>query len=100
MLWQAIGAVHDLGRLHDIAAVLIRYGFGDQVRRIGLADAPGAIDRRQRSHPQGASARLFGQSAKQFLFMRYQLLKNCKVPCLSISTLIVSPLTKCPAKIS
>lgn len=37
MLWQAIGAVHDLGRLHDIAAVLIRYGFGDQVRRIGMS---------------------------------------------------------------
>lgn len=39
MLWQAISAVHDMGRLHDIAAVLIRYGFGDQVRRIGMASA-------------------------------------------------------------
>jgi len=39
MLWQALSAVHDLGRLHDIAVVLIRYGFGDQVRRIGLAGA-------------------------------------------------------------
>ena len=37
MLSQAIGALHDLGRLHEIAVVLIRYGFGDQVRRIGLA---------------------------------------------------------------
>ena len=37
MLWQAIGAVRDLGRLHDIAGVLIHYGFGDLVRRIGLA---------------------------------------------------------------
>lgn len=37
MLWQAISAVRDLGRLQDIAAVLIRYGFGDLVRRIGLA---------------------------------------------------------------
>jgi ubiquinone biosynthesis protein len=37
MLWQAISAVRDLGRLHDIASVLIRYGFGDLVRRIGLA---------------------------------------------------------------
>lgn len=37
MLWQAISAVRDLGRLHDIAAVLIRYGFGDMVRRIGMA---------------------------------------------------------------
>ena len=37
MLWQAISAVRDLGRLHDIASILIRYGFGDLVRRIGLA---------------------------------------------------------------
>lgn len=37
MLWQAISAVRDLGRLNDIASVLIRYGFGDLVRRIGLA---------------------------------------------------------------
>ncbi len=39
MLWDAIGAVRDLGRLHDIASVLIRYGFGDLVRRIGLSGA-------------------------------------------------------------
>lgn len=37
MLWQAISAVRDLGRLHNIASVLIRYGFGDLVRRIGMA---------------------------------------------------------------
>lgn len=37
MLWQAVSAVRDLGRLHVIASVLIRYGFGDLVRRIGLA---------------------------------------------------------------
>jgi len=35
MLWQANGGARDLGRLHDIASVLIRYGFGDLVRRIG-----------------------------------------------------------------
>lgn len=39
MLWQALTAVRDLGRLHDIAAILIRYGFGDMVRRMGLANA-------------------------------------------------------------
>jgi predicted acylesterase/phospholipase RssA len=39
MLWQALMAVRDLGRLHDIASILIRYGFGDLVRRMGLADA-------------------------------------------------------------
>ncbi len=39
MLWQAISAVRDVGRLHDIASILIRYGFGDMVRRMGLANA-------------------------------------------------------------
>ncbi len=39
MLWEALGAARDLGRVHDIASVLIRYGFGDAVRRIGMADA-------------------------------------------------------------
>ncbi len=37
MLWQAMASVRDLGRLYDIASVLIRYGFGDMVRRMGLA---------------------------------------------------------------
>ncbi len=39
MLWQALTAVRDLGRLHDIASILVRYGFGDMVRRMGLANA-------------------------------------------------------------
>jgi ubiquinone biosynthesis protein len=39
MLWQALTAIRDLGRLHDIASILVRYGFGDMVRRIGLANA-------------------------------------------------------------
>ncbi|MDD2729548.1 AarF/UbiB family protein [Malikia sp.] len=39
MLWQALASVRDLGRLHDIASVLIRHGFGDFVRRMGLAEA-------------------------------------------------------------
>ncbi len=38
MLWQALTAVRDLGRLHDIVSILIRYGFGDMVRRMGLAN--------------------------------------------------------------
>lgn len=38
MLWQALASVRDFGRLYDIASVLVRYGFGDLVRRIGLAD--------------------------------------------------------------
>lgn len=42
MWWEAISAVRDLGRLQEIASVLIRYGFGDLVRRIGMA---GALER-------------------------------------------------------
>jgi ubiquinone biosynthesis protein len=38
MLWQALASVRDLGRLYEIASVLVRYGFGDMVRRLGLAD--------------------------------------------------------------
>jgi ubiquinone biosynthesis protein len=38
MMWDALGTVRDLGRLQEIASVLIRHGFGDVVRRIGLAD--------------------------------------------------------------
>ncbi|HBK45600.1 MAG TPA: 2-polyprenylphenol 6-hydroxylase [Xanthomonadaceae bacterium] len=37
-MWEALGTVRDLGRLQEIASVLIRYGFGDVVRRIGMAD--------------------------------------------------------------
>ncbi len=36
MLWEALSAVRDIGRLHDPASVLIRYGFGDIVQRVGL----------------------------------------------------------------
>ncbi|SEO61556.1 AarF/ABC1/UbiB kinase family protein [Nitrosovibrio sp. Nv6] len=38
MLWQALTAARDLGRLHEIASILIRHGFGDMVRRMGLAN--------------------------------------------------------------
>jgi len=38
MLWQVLTAARDLGRLNDIASILIRYGFGDLVRRMGLAN--------------------------------------------------------------
>jgi ubiquinone biosynthesis protein len=38
MFWQALVAARDLGRLHEIASVLIRYGFGDMVRRMGMAN--------------------------------------------------------------
>ncbi|NML48280.1 ubiquinone biosynthesis protein UbiB [Ramlibacter sp. G-1-2-2] len=38
MLWQALASMRDLARLYEIASVLVRYGFGDMVRRMGLAD--------------------------------------------------------------
>lgn len=38
MLIETLGAARDLGRLGEIAGVLIRHGFGDTVRRLGLAD--------------------------------------------------------------
>ena len=34
MMWETLGTVRDLGRLQDIASVLIRWGFGDVVKRI------------------------------------------------------------------
>ncbi len=37
MLWETLSAARDLGRLHEIASILIRYGFGDVVRRLGMA---------------------------------------------------------------
>jgi len=39
MLIEALGAARDLGRVQEIAGVLIRHGLGDMVRRFGLADA-------------------------------------------------------------
>lgn len=39
MLIETLGAARDLGRLNEIAGVAIRHGFGDVVRRLGLADA-------------------------------------------------------------
>ena len=39
MLRETLSAARDLGRLHDISSILIRYGFGDIVRRLGMAGA-------------------------------------------------------------
>ncbi|MGO1541042.1 MAG: ABC1 kinase family protein [Luteimonas sp.] len=41
-MWETLGTVRDLGRLQEIASVLMRYGFGEFVQRIGLA---GALER-------------------------------------------------------
>ena len=39
MLIETLGTARDLGRLNEIVGVLVRHGFGDSVRRLGLADA-------------------------------------------------------------
>jgi ubiquinone biosynthesis protein len=39
MLIETLSAARDIGRLNEIAGVLIRHGFGDSVRRLDLADA-------------------------------------------------------------
>jgi ubiquinone biosynthesis protein len=39
MLIETLGTARDLGRLNEIAGILIRHGFGESVRRLGLADA-------------------------------------------------------------
>jgi ubiquinone biosynthesis protein len=38
MLIETLGAARDIGRLNEILGVLVRHGFGDVVRRMGLAD--------------------------------------------------------------
>jgi len=37
MLWETISVVRDLPRLHEIATVMIRYGWGDLVRALGIS---------------------------------------------------------------
>ncbi len=39
MLIEALRSIRDLGRLQEIAAVLIRYGFGELVNRLGISHA-------------------------------------------------------------
>ncbi len=36
MLWETLSIVRDLPRLHEIASVMIRYGWGDLVRVLGI----------------------------------------------------------------
>lgn len=38
-MWEMLIASHDLGRVQTLAAILIRYGFGDLVSRFGLTQA-------------------------------------------------------------
>jgi len=37
MFWETVSAARDLGRLQQITSILIRYGFGGLVQRMGLA---------------------------------------------------------------
>ncbi len=37
MLWETISVVRDLPRLHEIATIMIRYGWGDAVRLMGIS---------------------------------------------------------------
>lgn len=37
MLWETLSVVRDLPRLHEIAVVMIRYGWGDLVRVLGIS---------------------------------------------------------------
>lgn len=39
MIRETLSAARDLGRMHEIALVLIRWGFGDLVRRLGMSNA-------------------------------------------------------------
>lgn len=39
MLWETITVLRDLHRLHEIASIMIRYGWGDLVRLLGMAHA-------------------------------------------------------------
>ncbi len=53
MLWETISVVRDLPRLHEIASVMIRYGWGDLVRVLGIS---GVLERAGRVlHWQNAS---------------------------------------------
>lgn len=38
MLIETLHATRDIGRVHEIAVILIRYGFGDMVRRLGFSN--------------------------------------------------------------
>ncbi len=46
MLWETLSVVRDLPRLHEIASVMIRYGWGDLVRVLGIS---GALERAGRA---------------------------------------------------
>ena len=58
VLMETLSAGRDLGRLNEVASVLIRFGFGDLVRRLGLAGVLERAGKALRFGDAGESARL------------------------------------------
>lgn len=58
MLRETLSVVRDFPRLHDIASVLIRYGWGDVVRMLGIANLLERAGRILRWHPAGDVSQL------------------------------------------
>src|SRR6266849_5464915 len=58
MFQQAVSAMRDLPRLHEITSVLIRHGLGDVVGRIGLAGILGRAGQILQGGPAAESLRL------------------------------------------
>jgi ubiquinone biosynthesis protein len=56
MLWEALTSTGDLGRMHQIAKILIKFGFGDVVRRLGIGSL---LEKSQRLLPS--------ESTRQFI---------------------------------
>jgi ubiquinone biosynthesis protein len=61
MFLEAIGAAKDLGRAHEITSILIRCGFGDVVRRLGLSHALEKAGRKLNWNYARETARLLPQ---------------------------------------
>ncbi len=56
MLWEMLNAARDLGRVQEIAGVLIRYGFGSMVHLLGIGQALEKVGRTLRwQHPENFS---------------------------------------------
>ncbi len=53
MLWETLSAARDIGRVVEIASVLMHYGFGDIARRLGITGALERVGRtlRRGRHP-------------------------------------------------
>lgn len=52
MLWETFSVVRDLSRLHEIASILIKYGWGDFVRVLGIGTVLERAGRILHWHPK------------------------------------------------